>query len=426
MKRVKYLLLLMLFSLNAIATPCNQHHGISEYQNLAPILSNSVSNYPALRSVLSNPQLYKLQVIYTQINRDQLNKPQLTAYTLGLDEQQYFYPASTVKLPISLLALEWLNQQPTKVVSLESSMLTDASEPWQTSALKDASSLSGFPSIGNYIKKILLVSDNEASNRLYELLGQELINKRLRDLGLTDSVINHRLSIALSEQQNRLYNPIRFVDQTGKLLLSIPARSSDTPFINPGNPTIGKGFIADGQQLDVPMDFSHKNRLSLTDLDSIVKRIIFPELFSRTQQFDISDTQRQFVLRYMAMLPGESESPRYEQTAYPDNYSKFFAFSPEDKAKPQHMRIFNKTGWAYGHLIDSSYITDPEHNIEFFLSAVIYTNSNGILNDDQYETEQIGLPFLQELGKYLYLYELERRKSVVPDLTEFSRIFENL
>ncbi|MDP9231009.1 MAG: glycoside hydrolase family 9 protein, partial [Bacteroidota bacterium] len=37
----------------------------------------------------------------------------------------------------------------------------------------------GFPSIAQYIKKIFLVSDNDAYNRLYEFLGQQTINDKL-------------------------------------------------------------------------------------------------------------------------------------------------------------------------------------------------------------------------------------------------------
>ncbi|MDP3470693.1 MAG: hypothetical protein Q8S14_02375, partial [Algoriphagus sp.] len=79
-------------------------------------------------------------------------------------------------------------------------------------------------------------------------------------------------------------------------------------------------------------------------------------------------------------------------------------------------RIFNKTGWAYGHLIDGSYFVDFDNGVEFFVTAVIYTNENETLNDDTYETEEIGLPFFAELGEYLYQMELKRKKQIPADL----------
>ncbi len=57
--------------------------------------------------------------------------------------------------------------------------------------------------------------------------------------------------------------------------------------------------------------------------------------------------------------------------------------------------VFNKPGWTYGFLIDAAYIADFKNNIEFMISACIYTNSDGILNDDKYDYDTIGYPFLK-------------------------------
>ncbi|MCR9083898.1 MAG: hypothetical protein NXH89_15830, partial [Cyclobacteriaceae bacterium] len=64
---------------------------------------------------------------------------------------------------------------------------------------------------------------------------------------------------------------------------------------------------------------------------------------------------------------------------------------------------------------DGSYFVDYENGVEFFVSAVIYTNQNETLNDNTYETEGIGLPFFAELGDYLYQWELNRKKILKPD-----------
>jgi len=57
-------------------------------------------------TVMQNADKYRLQIIYTQIDRDENNRPSFTSFTHRLDSGQYFYPASTVKLPAALLALE--------------------------------------------------------------------------------------------------------------------------------------------------------------------------------------------------------------------------------------------------------------------------------------------------------------------------------
>jgi hypothetical protein len=83
------------------------------------------------------------------------------------------------------------------------------------------------------------------------------------------------------------------------------------------------------------------------------------------------------------------------------------------------MRIFNKEGDAYGFLTDVAYVVDFKNNVEFILSASIYCNSDGIFNDDHYDYEKVGLPFMKNLGKVIYEYELQRKRKNVPDLSKF-------
>jgi hypothetical protein len=84
--------------------------------------------------------------------------------------------------------------------------------------LKDTSSANGYPSIANYIKKIFLVSDNDAYNRLYEFNGQQTENEKLWQKGYKDVRITRRF-VTMNEEQNRHTNAIRFM-QDGKLCTS--------------------------------------------------------------------------------------------------------------------------------------------------------------------------------------------------------------
>jgi hypothetical protein len=76
-------------------------------------------------------------------------------------------------------------------------------------------------------------------------------------------------------------------------------------------------------------------------------------------------------------------------------------------------------GDAYGFLTDAAYVVDFKNNIEFMLSATILCNSDGIYNDDQYEYETVGFPFMKNLGKVIYDYELHRPRKNAPDLSLF-------
>jgi len=57
--------------------------------------------------------------------------------------------------------------------------------------------------------------------------------------------------------------------------------------------------------------------------------------------------------------------------------------------------------------------------VEFILAATILCNADGVFNDDQYDYEAIGLPFLAKLGRAVYQYELKRERKVQPDLSKF-------
>lgn len=380
---------------------------------------DGLEEFPTLQKVLQNKETYQVQILYTQLDRNEHGNAMMLDHAFNLNDSVYFYPASTVKFPIAILALEWLEEQNIEGLNLHTAMLTDSVRPSQIPALVDSTSENSLPSIAHYIKKILLVSDNDAYNRLYELLGQDYINQKLKEKGLANTVINHRLSMPMSEEENRYFNPIRFVDKSGGILLQIPERKAENIYSNPSSPKIGKAFYQGDSLIREGLDFTFKNKFALSDLHGVLKRIIFPMSFPDSERFNLSEEHRQFILQYMSMVPGESKFPSYAQPEYYDSYSKFYKFGTDKNPIPSNFRIFNKTGQAYGHLLDASYFVDFETGVEFFVSAVIYVNKDETLNDDQYEYEEIGFPFYAELGEYLYQLEKRRQKQLKPDLSQF-------
>jgi hypothetical protein len=119
----------------------------------------------------------------------------------------------------------------------------------------------------------------------------------------------------------------------------------------------------------------------------------------------------------MSMKPGESDFPQYDSN-FSGAYSKLLMYGGKGDMEP-NIRIFNKEGDAYGFLTDVAYVVDFKNNVEFFLSASIYCNSDGIFNDDHYDYENVGLPFLRKLGRAIYDYELTRERKHIPDLSSF-------
>lgn len=179
-------------------------------------------NIPILNKVLNNPEEYRYQIIYVQINRDKNNEPHFTQYNYRNLEDEYFNPASIVKLPAAALALQKLNDLKIPGVNKYTTIQFDSSYAGQTPELKDSSSKSGLPSIGHYIKRAFLISENDAYNRLYEFLGQQYFNRELHNMGYKDIRITRQFT-GMTQDQNRHTNQVRFLDKTGKLLYLQPA-----------------------------------------------------------------------------------------------------------------------------------------------------------------------------------------------------------
>ena len=158
------------------------------------------------------------------------------------------------------------------------------------------------------------------------------------------------------------------------------------------------------------MDFSEKNHASITALNQILERIIFPKLFNKKEQFKITQEDHYFLRYWMSRVPTEVDVPFYDRETYFDSYCKFFIYGDQKGLMTNKTRVFNKIGMAYGTTTDVAYIKDDQ-GIEFFLSATILTNKNGIFNDDQYEYDQLGVPFLAALGREMYEFEKNQQRA---------------
>ena len=365
---------------------------------------------------LQETEKYRIQILYTQIDRDSSNRPHFTRHVYRLDAGEYFYPASTIKLPLVLLALEKLNDLGIGELDKFTPMFTDSACCRQTRAHADSTSADDLPSVGHYIRKILLLSDNDASNRLYEFIGQEELHRRLAAKGYPGVRIVHRLSVPLTTGENLAMNPVRF-EHKGKLIYVQPP-SVSMPQPEPAQVQLGIGYLNGDSLVRNPMDFTLKNHLTLEDLHRMLRAIIFPETQPPDQRFGLSDADYRFVRQYMGQWPGETSYPP-GAADHEDGYSKFIMLGGRGARPAGSVRIFNKVGLAYGFLIDTGYVCDPDSGVEFLLSAVIYVNENAIFNDDHYEYDSLGLPFLERLGQTIYRYELARERRYKAGLNEF-------
>lgn len=414
-KAIFFVLTLLLFN------SCDQE------ANPVDPLSHIISNAPELQSIIDQGK-HEVQIIYTQVERDKNNEPHLNSFYVNREDNKYFYPASTVKMPVAFLALERINQlsEAHPSINLTSPILFEAGIPPLQEMKIDSSAENMLPNVGHFVEQIFSVSDNEAYNRLYEFLGQDYINDQLKEKGIfRNSRIRTRVGISgFDTESNKYTNAYSIVNNSDSILFAQDeqyALYNNFPKLN--DTLKGKGFYDDDLQkiIDTPFNMGSKNFINLTDLQANLERIIFPEYFQPHERFDLNDEQFDFLYKMMPKSPLDFSFHQNHASDYYDSYVKFFYNGDNKEPIPDHIKIYNKVGWAYGTLTDCSYIVDIKNNIEFFLTATILVNENQIFNDGNYEYESIGLPFLAKLGKEVYNYELKRERHISPDLSKFDK-----
>lgn len=361
--------------------------------------------------ILNHPNHNEVQIVYTQVTRDQKNKPSFKTFSYNLNPTRYFYPASTVKLAGVIFALEKLNELKVKGLTAHSKMITDSSFKGQTKVLKDESAQNGQPSIAHYVKKILLTSDNDAFNRLFEFVGRAEMNAKLKKYGLTKSRILNRLAIGDGGEASKHTNPINFYNGD-QLVYQQKAQYDPLDYpLTLTNLIVGIGYMDSNEKLvNEPYSFENKNVFTMADQQSMMKRLMIPEAYPAKERFKLSAEDYQLIYKYMSMLPTESDYPKYDPKEFWHTYAKMLYYGREQNAViNQDLKIFNKYGDSYGFIIDNAYFLDKKNKVEFFLSAVVQSNEDGIYNDGKYEYTTVCYPFMKNLGQSIYEYELQRK-----------------
>lgn len=382
------LLVLAFTSCSNFSDPQIEFQSAPELLTSAKELSDwiSSSNDQYIQKVISDPAAFELQIHYSR--RSLADQTQFEDYQFSYSLNQkkpYFYPASTVKLPASIFALEKLNEF--KNINRDTPFLVQGDTlPISTSRC---------------IEQIFAVSDNKANNLLFEFLGADYYNRRFKELGFENSRISHRLSTPNSAELTT--PPIYFFDDTDTIL-SI-ASQTNAPIEKLDLLGIEKGISYNddnGDRKEGPFDFSLKNWYDLEDQMQTVKRLIHPELYPENMRFKINEEQRAFLIETMAKTPRELG---YEQETYFDSYVKFLVFGDQKEINTPNIKVHNKVGLAYGTLTDTAYIVDEENQIDFFLSVTLLVNNNEQFNDGVYEYDELGIPFMAALGKRILAFE---------------------
>ena len=356
-----------------------------------------------IKKVQSDLNTHEVQILYTRIHRDSSGLPKFERHNFQVNSKQYFYPASTVKFPVAILALQKIRKLQSQGIPVTAD--TPFKVLFSENLIKktDSTHPKNNLTIAHLIKKIFLVSDNMAYNYLFDFIGSDNANKAIHNIGITNFNLSHKFLD--SENENSTPRFIFFNQKGDTIYNQAPIISNQKiKNTNLGGVLKGKGYIKDGILIGESMDFSEKNYVSISALHQILERIIFPKLFSKKKQFTIEPEDYFFLRYWMSRTPNEVTIPFYDRETFFDSYCKFFIYGDKKGEMTNNIRIYNKVGLAYGTATDVAYVKDS-NGVEFFLTATILTNKNEIFNDNTYEYDELGIPFLAAVGREIYKFE---------------------
>ena len=346
-----------------------------------------------LREIIKDKDKYEIQILYSELSKNNLGQTEFSDFKFQLNDEKYFYPASTIKLPIAVMSLSKINELRAEGlnISIKSKIQLTLINNKKEIIIKDS-----ITSFQNLIADVFLISDNSASNVLIDFIGYNYFNSSMNDSGFKNTYLNHK------------FNPDPFVDSTwiintldNEIISSNKNQTTVTASSNISNLKKGKKRFLDGEIENKSLDFSLKNRSSLTDMHNIMKNLIYPDISSSTFNLNVEDYD--FLRYWMSRFTYEDLGAKYiGDPKFFNSFNKFFIYGNDTILSNTDVRVYNKIGQAYGTSTDSAYIKNYKEDIEFFLTATIYTNKNEIINDDIYEYGDTAIPFLSRLSKALY------------------------
>ena len=348
-----------------------------------------------LKEIIKEKEDYEIQILLTKI--DQYNsKVDFQEYKYQLDDNKYFYPASTIKLPIVVLTLKKINELRSKgsEITLKSKITLNYKDDYSELVIRDS-----ITSFQNLIADVFLVSDNSASNILIDFIGYNYFNHEMENAGFDKTYLNHKFNpdpyVNSTWQISDLYNNIiSSINDNQKIIKA----DEKTNGLEKGERRYFKGEI-----LDESLNFSEKNRSSITDMHNLIKYIFYPEIFDSINTFNLNVEDYDFLRYWMSRFTYEDIGEKFiGDEKFFETYNKFFIHGDEQSVSNEQIRVYNKIGQAYGTSIDNGLIKNYQDNVEFILTATIYTNKNKVINDNLYEYDDLAVPFLAKLSRAIY------------------------
>lgn len=347
---------------------------------------------PALKMVMAEPEKYRFQVLYG-IVRDE-PKASIERHGYRVDAE-YFYPASSMKLPIALASYDRIpalrragKRTLGRDVPIRIHAVNETAEPFSTTLARET-------------WRALVVSDNYSANRLLSFVGHREAHETLWSLGLKSTRIRAGFATGDPIDPAEVSPKIDIVSD-GVTDEIAPRKSTlELPPTDASNLSIGQRAIVDGRVVEGPMSFAKKNAIRLVDLQNTLVRIMRPDLLPATPADAASKEDIAYLREALGTLPSQSGLAGFARNVVAD-YQLSPLLRGIERVRPRgRFEIYSKVGQAYGFLITNAYVVDKETSRSFFVTAVVYANPDETMNSDRYAYDTISYPALADVGEVI-------------------------
>lgn len=348
-------------------------------------LAKSLEPNPIHQILDDNEQLFEfaknnnVQIILTQINRDKKNRACFRVFKYQVDNEYYYYPAQSVKLLLSIFALEKLND-------LDFNGLDKFTKMKSTLEMDTDKKEKELENIHDCIKSCLINQNEEATNKLYDFIDRITLNKKLRYYCFKRTKIVKRLDVEESIESARKTPQIKFY-------------LNDKIIFKKGTGHDKFNYPIKFKNFSEFSEISANNAFQINDQHEMMKRLIFPKNYPSKKKFNLKVDDIDFLLK--CLLNSNIEH-------------KFLFYGGDINAyQSKNLKIFNASGKSSNCITDNSYFIDHENNIEFILSAVLNNECASFYNN-------LELNFLEILGRKVFDFELKRNKKSVSNSKKMS------
>jgi hypothetical protein len=363
-----------------------------------------------LGDALARPDLRRTQVRVAVVEAGAAGGPPRWTIDTFRPEAEFFYPASAVKLAAAAAALGELRAHAAagaRGLGPETPLVFEALPGISALYARDPTSPDGRVTLAWEIRKALVISDNEAYNRLYEFAGHRAVNERLWAAGLPSARLVHRFNVVRTPDQNRRSPAIRAFAEGRRRAVPFerPPLFSDLvlPPRTQGGLEVGTAYIEPGgsARIDQPMDFREKCSMSLADLQRLLGALVEPRLETGVDlgALGLGEADRKFLVKTLGEAPGELSPTRWQGEAYREARFRPTLTGVLRVRPRERLEVRGKAGRAYGFHVENAYYRDRRTGRAFFLAATVYANEDGVLNDGRYEYGRVSEPFFTALGE---------------------------